>query len=237
MFGLFIHHDLLPWFISKCVLWPRGLLALTWLEYSLLKGALRTVREELKSQGIFNDNFDFNQFFAPGVVYIRLSLQSKHFYIGSTRLTMFERDQSRKQKFHQLTCNATAYFEPALKLWKATCTFDQFLVLPMRFIRNGDVAVAETTLQYILRPSLSHPWINPLLRKLRVQPQFHRPQVTGAQARAGRRLRRRFGKHTHMKLRHRLTQWFDRQHSNFCLRLVLIPETSSRRPGLSDRRR
>ena len=48
------------------------------------------------------------------IIYMRLDLFTANFYIGATDHSVFDREQSRVQKYRQLCNQQLAYFEPAL---------------------------------------------------------------------------------------------------------------------------
>ena len=51
------------------------------------------------------------------LVYMRVDLITADFYIGATKHSVFDREQSRVRKYRQLCNQQLAYFEPALKIW------------------------------------------------------------------------------------------------------------------------
>ena len=146
----------------------RGLLALTWLENQNLLSSMKRLRDTFQAFQLYSRNFDYAMFQISCVVYVKFSLHSRHFYIGSTSQGIFGREQTRKRKYTQLCQGTTAFFKPALKYWHATNSFHQFVIVPVLHTTAAELLTEETTLQYTLRPSLNHPWINPILRKLRV---------------------------------------------------------------------
>ena len=64
----------------------------------------------------------------PNVVYLRFHPHRHAYYIGSSVLSLFDREMSRKRKYRQLCSGITAYYEPALRYWKRPRTFFNMLL-------------------------------------------------------------------------------------------------------------
>ena len=116
-------------------------------------------------------------YFQPNVVYLRFHPHRQAYYIGSSILSLFDREMSRKRKYRQLCSGINAYYEPALRYWKRTRTFFQHAVIPLQL--NTDTLTTRSTeisFQQQYRPQLNHPWINPLLRRHGLHvPQYNIP--------------------------------------------------------------
>ena len=109
------------------------------------------------------------------VVYLRFHPHRQAYYIGSSVLSLFDREMSRKRKYRQLCSGITAYYEPALRYWKRTRTFFQHAVIPLQLTSDTlTTRSTEISFQQQYRPQLNHPWINPLLRRHGL----HVPQYT-----------------------------------------------------------
>ena len=214
-FGKLLSFGLLPWPIQRRVIWMRGLLALTWLENQNLLTSMKRLRDTFRAFRLYSRNFDYAMFQISCVVYVKFSLHSRHFYIGSTSQGIFGREQTRKRKYTQLCQGTTAFFEPALKYWHATNSFHQFVIVPVLHTTAAELLTEETTLQYTLRPSLNHPWINPILRKLRVGKPFQPAVCSTFRIFSGRRQHRRLSKYLRMKQPHCISQWFCNTRATF----------------------
>ena len=120
----------------------------------------------------------FPDYFQPNVVYSRFHPHRHAYYIGSSILSLFDREMSRKRKSRRLCSGITAYYEPALRYWKRTRTFFQHAVIPLQLTSDTlTTRSTEISFQQQFRPQLNHPpWINPLLRRhgLRI-PQYNVP--------------------------------------------------------------
>ena len=127
------------------------------------------------------------------VVYMKVSLFHRYFYIGSTTLDIFQREQSRLRKFRQLEKNQLAYYEPALKFWHRTNTFWQYVGIPLLHVKT-DVLAVETALQKQLSPTLNWPHILPLLRKHNIQRQQYSLPTTKANVILGQTVMKRWRK-------------------------------------------
>ena len=116
-------------------------------------------------------------YFQPNVVYLRFHPHRQAYYMGSSILSLFDREMSRKRKYRQLCSGINAYYEPALRYWKRTRTFFQHSVIPLQL--NTDTLTTRSTeisFQQQYRPQLNHPWINPLLRRHGLHiPQYNIP--------------------------------------------------------------
>ena len=111
------------------------------------------------------------------VVYLRFHPHRQAYYIGSSILSLFDREMSRKRKYRQLCSGITAYYEPALRYWKLTRTFFQHAVIPLQLTSDSlTTRSTEISFQQHYRPQLNHPWINPLLRRHGLHvPQYNIP--------------------------------------------------------------
>ena len=116
-------------------------------------------------------------YFHSNVIYLRFHPHRQAYYIGSSILSLFDREMSRKRKYRQLCSGITAYYEPALRYWKRTRTFFQHAVIPLQFTSDSlTTRSTEISFQQQYRPQLNHPWINPLLRRHGLHvPQYNIP--------------------------------------------------------------
>ena len=104
------------------------------------------------------------------VVYIRVtptaSCKYCRCYIGSTGLSLMERESSRRRKFIQYSRGRLAYFEPALKVWYKERSFYSTISLVL-FANDDDHdrLAREAALIRTFRPELNHPWVTQVLRR------------------------------------------------------------------------
>ena len=96
---------------------------------------------------------------------------------GSSILSLFDREMSRKRKYRQLCSGINAYYEPALRYWKRTRTFFQRAVIPLQLTSDTlTTRSTEISFQQQYHPQLNHPWINPFLRRHGLHvPQYNIP--------------------------------------------------------------
>ena len=131
----------------------------------------------------------FEAFMTAGVIYVRLSPFRKPFYIGSSELTVFDREVSRRAKFRQLLQEKHAFYESSLRWWRATGTYYEFVAIPVIWQPDKTlVRVQEAALISKCRPMLNYPWINPLLKAAHIQaPRYAVPSVDQRCRELGRR--------------------------------------------------
>ena len=79
----------------------------------------------------------------PNVVYLRFHPHCQAYYIGSSILSLFDREMSRKRKYRQLCSGINAYYEPALRYWKRTRTLIQHAVIPLQL--TSDTLTTRST--------------------------------------------------------------------------------------------
>ena len=82
-------------------------------------------------------------YFQPNVVYLRFHPHRQAYYMGSSILSLFDREMSRKRKYRQLCSGINAYYEPALRYWKRTRAFFQHAVIPLQL--NTDTLTTRST--------------------------------------------------------------------------------------------
>ena len=100
------------------------------------------------------------------VVYLRVTTQRQAWYVGSTRHTIHDREQSRYRKFLQLCSDRTAYFEPALRYWQTTKTFHVFVPIVIAHEPDEDALRSlESTFIQRLQPRLNHPLVHAELKR------------------------------------------------------------------------
>ena len=141
--------------------------------------------------------------FQPSVVYLRISFSQRQWYIGSTHETIKEREQSRHSKFTQIRRERQAYFEPALRFWLVTGTYDQFYPLVLKTCPDaGELRAHEALLIRQHRSRLNAPWVHQELKKLgfSVKPILHHNTTTGAPGRRLHRRRRGTARRLHLDL-------------------------------------
>ena len=156
---------------------------------------MRKIREVLP-QWPQNQDLTYEAFMTAGVVYLRFSPFHRPFYIGSSELCLYDRDMSRRAKFRQLQHDKHAFYKSALRWWLATGSYFEFVAVPVLWEPDSHlVRVKETALIAQFRPMLNFPWINPLLRKARIQaPKYALPNTDQRGGVLGRRAHRQHGK-------------------------------------------
>ena len=88
---------------------------------------------------------------------------------------MFLREQSRVRKFRQLAQDKLAYYEPALKVWAVQDNFFQFIGFPLAHAEPDKLLALETAYQRTYGRQYNWPWVNPLLKRLRIGRQPYGP--------------------------------------------------------------
>ena len=151
----------IPWEVQRILYWLRAQWCMAILRHECTTRFRKRIVAILQAHDV-PDNFTLEWFLRTSVVYMKVSLFHRYFYIGSTTLDIFQREQSRLRKFRQLEKNQLAYYEPALKFWHRTNTFWQYVGIPLLHVKT-DVLAVETALQKQLSPTLNWPHILPLL--------------------------------------------------------------------------
>ena len=101
------------------------------------------------------------------VVYLKLSMFTNPWYVGSTTYSAFERDPRREAKLQQIQKQRLAYFEPAVHWSHVTQSYSVFstIVIQPVAVAVRTLLAFESTYQEILEPRLNSPWVHTLLRK------------------------------------------------------------------------
>ena len=93
-------------------------------------------------------------------VYLMIAPGSRHTYIGSTECTVAGRYSTRLRKLRQLQNGKFVECEVAIRFWKATKSFSNFVPILIAREKTKEAAlVKEALLQQEFQPSLCMPWI------------------------------------------------------------------------------
>ena len=114
---------------------------------------------------IFFHSYSWKWHNQHNAVYCRVSFKCPQTYVGSTKKTSYEREQTRTRKFKQLTQNKLVQVEPALIFWKNTGTFFQYIVITLKLCRPFTLLSSEMHLIQQMQPSLNAPNVYRLLNK------------------------------------------------------------------------
>ena len=173
--------------------WLRGTMMRCWiLHWAPRSDRFSSLRLILQHELVGSELNDWSHYNFQGVVYVRAHCGRQPWYVGCTTLSLHEREQSRVRKFRQLQNDRLAFYEPALRWWKATGTFYEYIVMPVA-LRECEVRSSELSLQLLYHPKLNWPWISPLLKKLGLRAPTYTLNVTHAGV-IGSQLQRRFSR-------------------------------------------
>ena len=107
----------MSWEIQRLLYWLRAQWCVTILIHECTTRFRKRIVAILRAHRVPH-NFTLEWFMRTSIVYLKVSLFHRYFYIGSTHLDMFQREQSRLRKYRQLERHQLAYYEPALKFWQ-----------------------------------------------------------------------------------------------------------------------
>ena len=159
-------------------------------------------KRRLQRQNVSPRSYSWQFFNQSFVVYIRVpgvaescsrrrfSLGSHMFYIGSTKVGMFEREYARVRKHDQLFQSSYVQAEPAVKWWFCYQSFVDFVPI---VLAAGSSYAQVWTLEHLFvqnwRPPLNYPFSNKLVFKGdRVTVQRVAKKHAAAAQRCGKRL-------------------------------------------------
>lgn len=93
-------------------------------------------------------------------VYVYLSPESAHSYIGATSMTMSTRHANRVRTLKQFQLCRFIQCEPSIKYWAATKSIAKFVPIVVQLADSQMLALSqEAELQRKFQPSLNMPWI------------------------------------------------------------------------------
>ena len=166
----------LPWHVQERIMWILSvwtIFAYIIRPFSAKNRRLLTILRQCELPEILSWTW-WNR---SSIVYCRLHFRNAQFYIGSTEQTMFSREQSLLRKYRQLKKDQLAYYEPALKAWSAQRNYFQFIGFPLLQTDVDKLLAVETACQRTFRPIYNWPWINPLMKQLRIGKQQFGPST------------------------------------------------------------
>ena len=117
------------------------------------------------------------------MVYLRLSVNrpatTALLYVGATRETVQGREATRRRKFIQLARKKLSHFEPALRVFHRKRDFYHGITLALHHDSDFlSLLATEAALIRTIRPALNYPWVQDLLKSLRIkQTSFRLPQA------------------------------------------------------------
>ena len=134
-------------------------------------------KKRLQRQNVSPKTYTWLYFSQSCVVYIRVpgvsscsrrrfSFSSSMFYVGSTKVGMFEREYARMRKHDQLFSSSFVQAEPAVKWWFVCENFFEFVPI---VLAAGNSYAHVWTLEHLFvqnwRPPLNYPFSNKLVFK------------------------------------------------------------------------
>ena len=118
------------------------------------------LRQQLHALNINTKTYTWTRFNQNHVIYIKVSKESLHTYIGMTIKGMAEREDSRKRKYLQLTHDKFINCEPAIRFWYHTKTYHRFIPIVIATANSKTLTLAkESFFIEHWQPSLNVPFI------------------------------------------------------------------------------
>ena len=163
-------------FVNKeLLLWLQGLLTIALVTYA----SYPTIRTKqfarmLQRFELSIHSYTWSFFTQPCCVYVKvpvhnmprkLQIENKHWYIGSTSLTLSKREWNRQAKIRQCQQGLHAKYEPAVRFWSCKDNYHEFATV--KLVQCTDYRQAwnfEHQLIGIFQPLLNAPFVNRLLR-------------------------------------------------------------------------
>ena len=103
-------------------------------------------------------SFDYHN--TTCVVFIKVSLTHKAWYIGSTVHNAFSRDLTRHRKLRSLQSGTMGYYEPALHFWHRCLPVHQWTTFPLRHVTDlVALRAIEASMIHELQPQLNSPGV------------------------------------------------------------------------------
>ena len=165
--------------VKRAALYVAGVLWLTLL-FSAERLSFKCAewRKRLQRQNVSPQSYTWERFNREVVVYIRapgassncsrrrFSLGSSMFYVGSTKVGLFEREYARARKHDQLFSSSFVQAEPAVKWWFSCRNFYEFVPIVLEVGRSyPEVWTLEHLFVQNWRPPLNFPFSNRLVFK------------------------------------------------------------------------
>ena len=117
------------------------------------------------------------------MVYLRVSvtstLQSAMLYVGVTSDNVQGREATCRRKFIQYARKKLSHFEPALKVFHRKRYFYHDILIALHQEQDGlSLLATEAALIHAVRPQLNYPWVQDVMKALRIkQTRFRMPQA------------------------------------------------------------
>ena len=117
------------------------------------------------------------------MVYLRVSvtstLQSAMLYVGATSDNVQGREATRRRKFIPYARKKLSHIEPALKVVHKKRNFYQGILIALHYEPDGlSLLATEAALIHAVRPQLNYPWVQDVMKALRIkQTRFRMPQA------------------------------------------------------------
>ena len=117
------------------------------------------------------------------MVYLRVSVtptsQSAMLYVGATSDNVQGREATRPRKFIQYARKKLSHFEPALKVFHRKRNLYHGILIALHQEQDGlSLLATEAALIHAVRPQLNYPWVQDVMKALRIkQTRFRMPQA------------------------------------------------------------
>ena len=100
-------------------------------------------------------------------------------YVGATSDNVQGREATRRRKFIQYAHKKLSHFEPALKVFHRKRNFYHGILIALHYEPDGlSLLATEAALIHAVRPQLSYPWVQDVMKALRIeQTRFRVPQA------------------------------------------------------------
>ena len=100
-------------------------------------------------------------------------------YVGATSDNVQGREATRRRKFIQFAGKKLPHFEPALKVFHRTRNYYNGILIALHHEPDGlSFLATEAALIHAVRPQLNYPWVQDVMKALRIkQTRFRMPQA------------------------------------------------------------
>ena len=107
------------------------------------------------------------------------TLHAAMLYVGATSDNVQGREPTRRRKFIQFARKKLSHVEPALKVFHRKCNFYNGILITLHHESDGlSLLATEAALIHAVRPELNYPWVQNVMKTLRIeQTRFRTPQA------------------------------------------------------------
>ena len=146
---------------AAIISWTRGrlLLTLLYMGHDSMNN-LKAWTNRCKQLGVTPQSYTTKWVQHKFVVYMKVAKHRAHYYIGSTSVSMQNREDARERKLSQMMHQTFVSCEVALRYWHHTGTVNQYVPIVIQHAEDKAQALAmEANFILTLQPQLNYPFI------------------------------------------------------------------------------